>query len=171
MRRRPKFPAFSLVEVVIAVGIFAVAVTGILGLLPGLLWQNAEATDRAIALRLPASLEVELVRLVRSGGFDALAASVPVMGSTLENGLAFVATHDGGTLVEASSATGVMVDTEQYFLLEAWRFADTPLAYDANTGVMLVHVRVTWPYRLPGLTTATALQSRSEVSWSAAINR
>jgi len=161
--------AFSLVEVVIAVGVFAVAVTGILALLPTLTRQNLETADQAVALRLPAALEVELGRMVETSGFDSIALSIPVLNSPLQTGMECVATHDGSAL--ASAATAAIPDGERYFLLEIWRFDHAPLAYDPADAVLAVYVRVSWPYRVPGAAEPTGNQTRNEIGWTLAINR
>jgi len=157
------------VEVVIAVGIFAVAVTGTLALLPSLTQQNLETTDRAVALRLPVALEKELGRMVKTSGFDSIALSIPVMNSHLENGMECVATREGSALTTTTVAA--IPDDKRYFLLEIWRFERAPLAYDPAGAVLGVYVRVSWPYRVPGSAAATDIQTRNEVGWTLAINR
>ena len=71
--------AFSLIEVVIATGIFAGAVAVILGLLGALLRNAAEAESALAAQRLPDAVQVELTHLARSRGFDRLAGMIPLM--------------------------------------------------------------------------------------------
>ena len=67
-----KKTGFSLIEVVVAVGIFATAVVVVLAMLPGLSRQAADSADAMTAQRLPDAVRLELERLSASGGFDAL---------------------------------------------------------------------------------------------------
>ena len=60
--------AFSLIEVIIAVGVFAVAVVVILALLPPLSREATDSADALVAQSLPDSVRVELSRLAASGG-------------------------------------------------------------------------------------------------------
>src|SRR5688572_10829598 len=76
--RHGKRSAFSLIEVIMAVAVFAVSITVILALLPGLTGRGVETGDRLVATRLPAALQAELARLAIPD-FDALAGQVPVM--------------------------------------------------------------------------------------------
>ncbi len=165
--------AFSLIEVIIAVALFAASVTVILALLPGLTRRSAENADRLVAQRLPDAVRVELERLALPG-FDALAAQAPVMGTPPENGLALVATRDGARVQARDAqapATGRIADGEQYFLVECWRFADGPLRYDAAQSSLALCVRVTWPYRLPGSTTSVTETARQEFTFVTTLNR
>jgi len=171
-RRRDR--AFSLIEVIVAVAVFAISITVILALLPALTGRGIETADRLIAARLPDALQAELVRLAASG-FDALAGQAPVMSTPLnDHGLAFVATRDGARLHSAEyllPATGRIEEAEQYFLVECWRFPDGPLQFDASQSSLTLAVRVSWPYRLPGSSTPTSPESRHEVMFTAGVNR
>lgn len=171
MRRAFVPRGFSLVEVVIAVGVFAVAVTAILAVLPSVTRQNAEFADRMVAQRLPAALHTELARLAATSGYDVLATSVPVMTTSLDAGLSFVATRDGSSLGAISSSGADIPVDERYFQIETWRFDRVPLTYDASGAVLALFVRVTWPYRLPGSADATPLRSRNELTFTTALNR
>jgi hypothetical protein len=172
--RRDRHSAFSLVEVVIAVGIFAVAVATILALLPALTRPSSEATDSLVAQQQPDNLRIELQRLA-GAGFDALATAAPVMAAPLENGLLLVASRDGARLHSSGylppSASLRIPPDEQYFAVEVWRFSQPPLAYDAGAAVLPLYVRVSWPYRNPGSGTPTALADRKQVTFTVAINR
>ena len=55
-----KHRGFSLVEVVIAVGIFTASVVVVLSLLPSLLEQSGDSTDRLVAQRLSDAIRIEL---------------------------------------------------------------------------------------------------------------
>ncbi|WP_438483092.1 prepilin-type N-terminal cleavage/methylation domain-containing protein [Oleiharenicola lentus] len=172
---RRKTRAFSLIEVVLAVGIFAVAVVAVLAMLPALTRQSIEAEDSLVAQRLPDSIRVELQRLVAVGGFDALATHVPIMAAPLIGGFEIVGNRDGSRvhaqthLVPASSLT--IPDAERYFLIEAWRFNSGTLAYDSAAAMIALEVRVSWPYRVPDSTTSTDLKDRQQISFTVSVLR
>ncbi|MDB6166705.1 MAG: hypothetical protein JWQ83_1845 [Lacunisphaera sp.] len=161
-------------EVVIAVGVFAVAVTVMLALLPALTRQNTDTADALVAQRLPDALRVEL-RRVASSDFNALAAAIPVMTAPLINGLALVAARDGNRLHTMSyqpPAAGASIPPgEQYFLVETWRFNQPPLAYDRAASVLVVYARVSWPYSNSGSVAPTALADRDQFTFLVSINR
>lgn len=171
MQRMTNTRAFSLIEVVISVGIFAIAVTTILALLPSLARQTSASADLLTAQRLPEALRVELQRLATRDGFGALATAVPIVDVSSNNGFGFVAAREGLRVATLAESDGVMVDDEQYFFLEVWRFAGEPLAYASNAAVLPVLVRVSWPYRVPGSLDATSFSARAQFSFTAAINR
>lgn len=169
----PPRRAFSLIEVIVAVAVFAGAVTVVLALLPGLTRRGTETADRLVAQQLPAALQTELRRL-SSAGFDALAAQAPLMGMPPEGGLAFVAARNGARLHARDyrpPAGARIAEDEQYFLVECWRFGDGPLAYDPAQSALALAVRVSWPYRQPGSTAPTPSESRHEFLFTAGINR
>lgn len=167
--------AFSLVEVVIAVGVFASAIAVVLALLPALTAESAASADALVAQRLPDALRIEMQRLAAVGGFDALATNAPVMNAPLDNGLAFVAAHNGARLHTLSylapSASDALLPREQYFLVEIWRFPSAPLAYEATGTVLPVYVRVSWPYRVADAGSPVAIENRSSLTFTCAINR
>ncbi|MBI2515404.1 MAG: prepilin-type N-terminal cleavage/methylation domain-containing protein [Opitutae bacterium] len=167
--------AFSLIEVVIAVGIFALAVTTALALLPALTRQSGDTTDALTAQRLPDRIRVELQRLATSGGFDALANRVPVMTAPLTGGLELAAAHDGAKLHSVGYLPPALSEqlplAEQYFAVEVWRFAQPPLAYDSSAAVLALYVRVSWPYRTPASSAPTALADRQQLTCVVSLRR
>jgi len=165
-------PAFSLLEVVIAVGIFATAVVTLLALLPATLRESADSLDTQIALRLPGAIETELRRLVAAQGLDALAARVPVMNASPDRDELLVATHQGDDVRRL--AVGERPVRDQYFLIELQRFGPGPLAYDPAGTVLALNVRVSWPYRRltpGGLTPALPASERQQLNFTLALNR
>ena len=157
-----------------AVGIFAMAVTTLIALLPALTRQLAESADALVAQQLPDNLRLELQRLA-SSRFDALASAIPVMDAPLTDGLLLVASRDGARLHSASylppSANSQISPDEQYFAIEIWRFSQPPLAYDAAAAVLPLYVRISSPYRTPGATVPTAAADRSQFTFTLAIKR
>ncbi|MDQ5977968.1 MAG: hypothetical protein QG602_940 [Verrucomicrobiota bacterium] len=165
--------AFSLAEVIIAAGLFAVSVTVVLALLPALARQGGEATDSQSACGLPDALRAELTR-IGATGFDALAAQVPVLSGATGDGMKFAANR-GATRLHSLDyqppASGPLPVGEQYFLVECWRFPDEPLQFAAGKGFLAVMVRVSWPYRLPGTSAPAPVASRHEMLFTVALNR
>lgn len=172
---RDRFFAFSLIEVIIAVAIFAGTVTVMLGLLPGLTRQSAASTDSLAALRLPDALRVEFTRMATAGGFDALAGQIRPLATLLPETCLLVATRDAARLHSLAYQPPPLADqiTEdaQYFLIEAWSFNDAPLAFEASGAVLALHIRVSWPYRVPGSFAVTPLAARGKMSFNLAISR
>jgi hypothetical protein len=164
---------FSLLEVVLAIGVFAIALLPVLGLLPGLARQGAVSTDALVAARLPDALRVELQRLA-TGGFDSLATTIPAMDASLASGFAMVATRDGSRLHAVGlppPGEAPITGQEQYFLVECWRFPEEPLGYAPDCAVLAVQVRVSWPYRQPGLGVPVAISNREVLMFPASVRR
>ena len=166
---------FSLVEVIIAVGIFATAVVLILALLSPLTRQAGASADILTALRLPDVVRTELQRMSMTGGFDALAGQAKPMAATLPSTLALATSRDATRLQPLNylppATAGQIPQAEQYFLIEAWTFNQAPLAFDPNGAVLPLHVRVSWPYFLPGATSPTLLPDREQVTFALSLNR
>ncbi len=165
--------AFSLVEVIIATGIFAASVTVVIALLPALARQGGESVDSLAAQRVPDLLRNELTRL-GAAGVDALAGQIPVMPAALADGFALVADREAARLHSRDylpPVTGQIATDEQYFLIECWRFPDEPLRFEPTKGFMALMVRVSWPHRLPGAGAPVAIEARQEFLFTTAINR
>ncbi len=162
---------FSLVEVVIAVGILAVAITGVLALLPLLTRHQTDASDSLVAQRLSGAVEAELRRLSHGSSLSGLASSIKVVGDT--NTLTLVARRDGSGVREESVST--LDDAERFFAIELWQFPSAPLAYEAASGaVLLAQAKVSWPYKQrsqEGDAVRTDPADRSGISFTVAISR
>jgi type II secretory pathway pseudopilin PulG len=173
MRKIRQSRGFSLIEVIIAAGIFAGTVAVIVALLAALVRQTAEAAESLAARRLPDAVQVELERLA-TRGFENLAGQIPLMASPLNDGLPLVAARDVAdvqSLTYQRPAAGRISPDEQYYLIECWRFSDEPLRFDAAKAFLALHVRVSWPYRLPGSAVPVASANRSELTFAVSINR
>ena len=161
---------FSLLEVVIAIGIVAGSLVVVLAALPALLRQSADAADLLVAERLPDLIHLELERSVASAGFDSVAAGIPVMGVPLQSGRQFVVTADGLRIQTGVSATTIAAE-DGYFLIELWRFAENPLVFDAAAAVLPAYVRISWPFHAHGESAATSVGSRSEYCFVLSLRR
>jgi prepilin-type N-terminal cleavage/methylation domain-containing protein len=171
MKRRRGAQGFSLIEVVVAVAVFAIAVVSVLLVLPTLARQTSESADLLVVQGLPSAIRSEMKRLAASG-FDAFAASLPVMMPAPTEGYRMVGARDGVRLTSLTADNGEVSESEHYFLIELWRFNAPPLGFvGGQNGALAVHVRVSWPYRLPGAANATGLAEREQVTFAIAINR
>ncbi len=168
-------PGFSLLEVIIATGIFAAAVSVMLALLPALGRQATGTTDTLAALRLPDALHPELQRLAMSGGFDALAGQAKPMAIPLPTTLVLVASRDVSRLQAYSylppSVSEQITEVEQYFLIEVWSFDQAPLVFSPGGAVLALHARVSWPYHIPGSSTIVPLAAREHVNFNLSLVR
>ncbi len=172
MNARRQLSGFSLLEVLIAVGLFATSVAVVLGLIAALSRQGTDATASLAAQRLPDALKVELTRLA-GANLDSLAGQIPPMSAPLTGGIDFVASRDASRIdsVGYPPVTGPLPAAEQYYYVECWRFPGDPLRFDSQQGFLALQVRVSWPYHLPGVVLATNLADRSQLTFTLALNR
>lgn len=171
MKRRERTGAFSLIEVILAVGICAGAIVTIIALLPMLARDAGDAADLRAAQQLPGPLGVELRRIATVRGFDALATTVPPLSTPLADGLALVGARDGVRLKLASEPAGEPASDDQYFLIEVYRFAQPPFVYSPGGGVLPLYVRISWPYRVRGAGSPTLRRERRTCGFTLAVER
>src|SRR5690606_26799207 len=100
---------FSLVEVVVAIGVVAVGATVILALLPGLLRRGEDVADLQTALRLPDAVESQL-RVEMGGSFPGGVGNVVVL----------IADKEGNNVRSETQMN--TPDIPAYFYIEAKRF-------------------------------------------------
>jgi hypothetical protein len=173
MKALERFRGFSLIEVILAAAIFAGSVTVIIGLLAVLARQAGETSDSLAARQLPDATKIELDRLA-IGGMDSLAGQIPTMTAPLGDGLELTAPRDVAevqSLNYRAPAAGRIPADEQYYLVECWRFPAEPLRYDPTRAFLALHVRISWPYRLPGLAMPVAKGDRNQLTFVVSINR
>ena len=176
-RRSPasrKAGGFSLLEVIVAIGLFASSVAVVLALLPALTRSAISVQDYQAAQRLPDAFKVELKRLAAAGGFDALASRVPVQDSAGLGGLAFLAPADAARVLSKEylpPGGAPLGDADQYYLIECWRFPDDPLRFEAQEHCLALAVRVSWPYRVPGSSAPTVNSGRSQFDFTISLTR
>lgn len=161
--------AFSLIEVVFAIGLTAGTLVVIIGLLGRQGRQSNDATDLVVASQLADGVRVELVRLARHQGFDGFAAGIPVMSHAVDEGLLLVADRHGMFLQPLT--TGAPVDGMGYFLVEIRRFPDGQLAYEPVGAVLPINARISWPYQPGPSGVIIAAADRSSFSFNLALNR
>jgi hypothetical protein len=149
--------AFSLVEVVVAIGLMAGALVAILGLLAATTHSAGDSLEAQGCASLGASTQCELDRLKNAVGLSGLAALVPPAGSGAA--LRFVGTRDGLRVqcVDAADSAanrslrdpvlpGIAV-RDRFFLIELTQVPEWGTANDM--GFVAVSARCSWPYELP----------------------
>ena len=156
----------SLVEVLVAVGICAVAVVAVVTLFGPAVRATREVGDRRAAARLVERIDAEL----RRAGFAAVAAATDG-GATLR----LVARADGSRIVRLEDAdndpsTGMPAGVpavERYFDIAVTR----ALRPHSDTTCLVLEVRVRWPLALPPDGALVPESQRSEYRFHTAINR
>ena len=149
--------AFSLVEVVAAIGILAVTLVAVLGLMMATVRSGGEVADADAVARLAENIQGELDRLQASLGLAGLAGLV----SPGSGGRAFclVATRNGARVrcsdpadpaadraLDDPTLPGI-ANRDRYFLIEVSQSPGFEFAH--SSGFLAVSVRITWPYHLP----------------------
>jgi hypothetical protein len=128
-----KLKGFSLIEIVIAIGVVAGGVAVILAILPNLIRQNEESIDLQTALRLPDSIESQLYAEM-NGAFP----------GNIPQGQILVAGKEGSNLRPESLLNTPALPA--YFYIEVSSFETGELAYQPGRPVLPVKVTVAWPY-------------------------
>ena len=170
--------AFSLVEVIIAIGILAIGVVAIVGVSIALGRSASTLRAREQAIALGSAIEVALVQerdaIVDPNGngrLEALASQIPVHSAA--EALRFVASVDGLRVVresEARNSTRGLAVREQYFLIEVRQRA-TPLVFVAGGGFLALSATVRCPYQLPaGANDTDAVVAPSAAQFQVIIN-
>jgi prepilin-type N-terminal cleavage/methylation domain-containing protein len=148
---------FSLVEVVVAIGLIAVSLVAILGLLAATTHSAAELSDAQGSASLGGSIQCELDRLRNSAGLAKLEQIVPPSGSAAP--LRLVGTRDGLRVCCLDAADPAanrslrdpvlsgIANRDRYYLIEATRLPEWETV--ADSGFVVVNARCTWPYELP----------------------
>ena len=155
---------FSLIEVVIAIGVVAGGVAVVLGLLPMLTRNSQDANDAQTALRLSDSVTIEL-REQTSSDFNSYAVSIPAAGIDL-------VAEKNGTNVRSLSMTDNPI-RDRYFLINVRKFTTGSLAYTSGDGVLPLQVTISWPYRVLAAGTLlpeSAVDERQTVTFNLALN-
>ena len=155
--RRSRFGAFSLVEVVAAIGILAVALIAVLGLIVATVRSGGEIADADALARLSENIQGELERLQASLGLAGMTDLIVPGGSGRP--LCLVATRSGQRVRCADGASPAadrslndpvlpgIANRDRYFLIE---ISQSPgLEAAPASGFLAVSARITWPYQLP----------------------
>lgn len=144
---------FSLIEVIVAVAIFAGSVVAILGLLSPASQSVEDVLDSYTANRLTENIRAELSRI----GFD---EAVSLTGGT--NTILLVARQDGERVLLLDDPGGGapadrvlndatlpgMAERDRYFIISLGRQTGD-LAYSPISGFLALRANVSWPYQRP----------------------
>lgn len=142
---------FSLIEVVVAIGVLAVGLTSVLGLMASTVKAIAVANERAGAERALTDGVAELERL----GFAAAAAKVTAPNAAPANEARFHVSRDG----TRSGWGGTLGADDRYYVVTVFRVESlSPSSSDATGAGLAVQVRVEWP------ATSAAERSARQVS-------
>jgi type II secretory pathway pseudopilin PulG len=152
----PQTFAFTLVEVVMALGILAVTVVAVLALQGAVSRSAAEISGQERAAQLVDASMVELARLRdrpvtpgQPGRLDALASLIPATGSA--HPWQLVATRDGVRVISESDAddpaAGIPL-RDRFYVIEV-RQQPPPLNYVHDAGYLAVELTIRWPYQIP----------------------
>jgi len=178
---RAPAPAFTLIEVVVAIGLWAVTVTAVIALQGGLTRSVTDVSEYYRAAQLADPIEVELRRLrdlPSQGGpadrFEALADMICPSDSSRP--LRLVGSRDGLRVIRESEAdepaTGI-ARRDRHYLIEV-RQQPAPLAYTSGAGYLAVTFTVKWPYQIatessPTGATAADLAAASVLAFNSAL--
>lgn len=151
---------FTLIEAVIALGVFGFAVSILLALFLRSNAQLREAEDRAQMVAIIPSVNAKLAEV----GWDRSTnqGRDGVVNLTAGGPLMLVANADASRVAvlggEASLSEG-----EQYYQLTVSRYDQPGLRYGTDVlGVMVLKVHVQWPYRLPGSANGGFVETQPE---------
>lgn len=142
--------AFSLIEVVIAIGIFGSSILAIIGLLGSISRSTAEVMDAGVAARIADAVRAELRQLAVVEGLDEIARR-----TTIDNPLELFATKHGDRVLSEnnvgnpqSSNPPEIAARDRFFRIEVTQLEDS-LAYDDDAAFIALSVRVYWPHYIP----------------------
>ena len=182
-----KSQGFSLVEVVVAVGIFAIAIVGVIGLLAPTAKSISETADTAVASRLADSVAVELARIR-----DDPAQTPTAVGDTrldkvydlIQTAAAnptvpfIVALADGSYAVQTSKATnsattgqprGIAVGDQYFAIFVSQQTGNLLYKRSGGSGFLALTVVVKWPYKLPPTGISVPSSSQSSLIYNIAL--
>ncbi len=162
-----KSKAMTLIEVVLAIAIFAGVIVSVLGLLGPSIRRVGDVLDASVASRIVDGVDFELGRI----SLDAVA------GATDGASLAIVASADGTRVVRLDAADNAITDNppgipvvdQRFFLIEVSRL-EKPV-YATGDGFIGLSIRASWPHFRPGATEATPMAARSFFLYSTALRQ
>ncbi|MBE2216391.1 MAG: prepilin-type N-terminal cleavage/methylation domain-containing protein [Opitutaceae bacterium] len=149
---------FSLIEVVVATAIFAVAIVAVVGLLSPMNQRVSDVVDSEIASRVCATIQSELER----NPVDAVAEqTAPDAGTGAARSITLVLSSDGrrGRLWEPGvggpadnplddAAVPGIAERDRFFLVTIGR-ADATAYASGVSGSLGLRAQVVWPFRIP----------------------
>ncbi len=168
---------FSLVEVVVAVGIFALAIVGVIGLLAPTARNIADVADSDAATRVTSAIQAALQQSVSSSGtgFTALGNTLQVPAANASPTYNFYATRDGRVVgQDAAFTAAALTNADKFFefaLLRNTALSGSNSSGDASAGFLAFSISLRWPAYLPNGTQVTDDSQKNVMIVSAAITR
>jgi type II secretory pathway pseudopilin PulG len=152
--------AFSLVEVVVAVGIFAIAIVSIIGLMVPIQSSVAEVSNTEDAGRLATvmqeRLQAEVARLQKANPANYWTQ----FSAYLTGGTPLYASRDASKLALDADAIWNSVNDEKFYKIILTRNDIlSPIANDAAAGYLAFTIKLTWPAYLGSTAASPAQQS------------
>jgi type II secretory pathway pseudopilin PulG len=151
--------AFSLVEVVVAVGIFAIAIVSIIGLMVPIQTSVAEVSNTEDAGRLATvmqeRLQAEVLRLQKANAGTYWAD----FAGYLTGGTALYASRDASKLGRYSDASWGASNLEKFYKIELTRnqiLSPSGTANDDAAGFLAFTIKLTWPAYLSDTSSSLA---------------
>lgn len=168
---------FSLVEVVVAVGIFALAIVGVIGLLGPTARSVSDVSDSDAATRVVSTIQAALQQRVASSstGFTSLGSVLQVPSGGNPPTYDFFATKDGrfvGTAAEFTTAS--VSNSEKFFefaLLRNTSLSGSNNSGDASAGYLAFTISLRWPAYQANGTQVTEASQKSVMIVPAAVTR
>ena len=152
--RSARLHGFSLIEVVVAVGIFAIAIVSVIGLLGPINKTVGDVRDFDNASRVVAAVQGELQREAQRIGLETFA-------TTYLNQSAIYASSDGQKVAAGGNTSVWDSDGEKFFAITLTRNTDlSDPADDDKSGYLAFTIKLSWPAYTPdGQPTASSQQS------------
>jgi type II secretory pathway pseudopilin PulG len=179
MKHIKKRLGFSLVEVVVSVGIFAVAIVGIIGLFAPTTKTVSAVADSDGSTRALAAIQSYLKeKTSTSTGFSDLQTALGDDSNTTGTGYVYYVTKGGekvvNILTDANPAT-IIPNNERFFEFSVIRNATlSPVADKDTAGFLALTISLRWPAFTPsadGAGTAVADSQKSILIVPAAVTR
>lgn len=169
-------PAFSLVEVVVAIGIFAIAVISVIGLLAPINQSVTDVKDGDDASRVVSIVQTELQRAGITAVTGFFGQTLYASRSGHKIGLGTNTALWEANVVDENGANGITDETDgqKFFSIQLTRDTTlSPAANDASAGFLAFTIQLRWPaYTGDGRQlTGDALDQQSVLIIPAAINR
>jgi uncharacterized protein (TIGR02598 family) len=142
---------FSLVEVVVAIGIFALAIVGVIGLLAPTSKNVNEVVDGDAATRVISAIQSALQESASnsSGGFTALGSALQTPAANVSPTYDYYATKDGHVVGKAQAFTDAsLTDADKFFefaLLRNTTLSGPDNSGDAAAGYLAFTISIRWP--------------------------
>ncbi len=145
--RRTSQRGFTLIEVVIALGVFAFAVTIILGLFLRGTSHLSDVEERKNAIQLIPTINASLQSIGWNSDLNGGESGVEEL--TASGGFALVSNSDASWVTLQTEAEGLEVG-DQYYLIFVEQYTEAGHRYGSDLrGVLALKVRISWPYRMP----------------------